>query len=116
VPTESGFLDGPPSRTGPGGLGTRFVLGALATWRLTHLLAHEDGPADLVVRLRSRLGDSQVGALMDCFKCLSIWVAAPISLAVVGRRRGVLLAWLALSGAACLLQDSRASQPGPHRA
>ena len=30
----------------------RLVLAVLATWRLTHLLAREDGPADLLVRLR----------------------------------------------------------------
>ena len=40
----------------------RLVLAVLATWRLTHLLAREDGPADLVVRLRARLGTGwQIG-------------------------------------------------------
>ena len=54
----------------------RFVLAVLATWRVTHLLANEDGPADLIVRLRSRLGDSLAGQMMDCFNCLSLWIAA----------------------------------------
>ena len=36
----------------------RFVLAALATWRVTHLLSSEDGPADLLYRLRTRLGAS----------------------------------------------------------
>lgn len=31
-------------------------LTTLAAWRLTHLLANEDGPADLVLRLRRALG------------------------------------------------------------
>ena len=32
------------------------VLGALAVWRITHLLAAEDGPWDLVLRLRKAAG------------------------------------------------------------
>ncbi len=94
--------------TGPEGVdtgfATRFALGALATWRVTHLIAEEDGPADAVVRLRVRLGTSQLGRLMDCFACTSVWVAAPVALAVARRPREWPLTWLALSGAACLLE------------
>jgi hypothetical protein len=90
---------------------TRFALAALATWRVTHLLADEDGPGDLVVRARARLGTSVAGELMDCFYCLSVWVAAPLTLTVTQRPRTALGTWLALSGAACLLErmtaDSR---------
>jgi hypothetical protein len=85
-------------------LATRFALASLATWRVTHLLAEEDGPADVVVRVRARLGTSFAGELMDCFACMSIWVAAPVSLTVARRARDVPVAWLALSGAACLLE------------
>ena len=94
-------------------VGTRFVLGSLATWRVTHLLAEEDGPADLVVRLRARLGAGPLGELMDCFYCLSVWVAAPASIAVARRRRDLPVIWLALSGAACLLERATAA-PEPH--
>jgi hypothetical protein len=87
-----------------GGLETRFALGALATWRLTHLVAEEDGPGDAVLRLRALLGSGPLGKLMDCFACSSIWVSAPVSLAVTHRRRELPLVWLALSGAACLLE------------
>jgi hypothetical protein len=82
----------------------RFVLAVLATWRVTHLLANEDGPADVIVRLRSRLGDSLAGQMMDCFNCLSLWIAAPAAIFVVRTPLEWLFAWLALSGAACLLQ------------
>jgi uncharacterized protein DUF1360 len=80
------------------------MLGSLATWRLTHLLAEEDGPADLVVKARAALGESLAGELMDCFYCLSVWVAAPLSLGVARRRSELPIAWLGLSGAACLLE------------
>ncbi len=81
----------------------RFVLAVLATWRVTHLLAREDGPADLIARLRARLGDGFWGRLMDCFYCLSLWVAAPAAFALSREPLGLVLAWLGLSGAACLL-------------
>lgn len=86
------------------GFALRFWLGALATWRVTHLVAEEDGPADAIVRLRRRAGESRLGSLMDCFYCLSVWTAAPVAAAVARRPREAPLTWIALSGAACLLE------------
>ena len=81
----------------------RLVLAVLATWRVTHLLASEDGPADIIVRFRALLGRSIFGQLMDCFYCLSIWIAAPAALFVTRRPLDWLMTWLAISAAACLL-------------
>ena len=89
----------------------RFVLAALATWRVTHLLAQEDGPADIVFRLRRRLGESVLGSLMDCFKCLSLWVAAVAAFALTTSPLAWVLSWLALSGAACLLERLGGGEP-----
>lgn len=86
------------------GLTFRFILATLAVWRVTHLLASEDGPADLVFRLRAKLGSGFLGKLMDCFYCLSLWIAAPFALLVTRQVMSYLLVWLALSGAACLLE------------
>jgi len=83
---------------------TKFVVAVLAAWRVTHLLASEDGPANLIVRLRVWLGDRWIGKLMDCFNCLSLWIAAPAALFVSRKPLHWLFAWLAVSGAACLLQ------------
>ena len=82
----------------------RLALAILATWRVTHLLANEDGPGDLVVRLRAALGRSLLGALMDCFNCLSVWIAAPTALFAARGPAGWLIGWLAISGGACLLE------------
>jgi hypothetical protein len=82
----------------------RFVLAVFATWRVTHLLAAEDGPGDVVFHLRRWVGDSPLGGLMDCFNCLSFWVAAPAALFVAAQPTGWVVAWLALSGAACWLE------------
>jgi hypothetical protein len=82
----------------------RFVLAVLATWRVTHLLASEDGPANLIVRIRALLGASWVGSLLDCFYCLSLWIAAPAALFVSRDPVAWLFTWLAISGGACLAE------------
>lgn len=87
------------------GIWFRFALVVLATWRITHLLAKEDGPAYIIARLRARLGDGLLGQLMDCFKCLSMWVAAPMAFFVFRHPLDWLVGWLAISGAACLLEQ-----------
>jgi hypothetical protein len=80
------------------------VLAVLASWRITHLLANEDGPADMIVRLRVRLGNGFVGSLMDCFQCLSLWVAAPPAFLLSRQPLTWVMCWLAISGGACLLE------------
>jgi hypothetical protein len=92
----------------------KIILGTLAVWRLTHLLAAEDGPFRLLARLRRRAGSGFWGGLMDCFYCLSLWVAAPFGLLLGGSWLEKLLLWLALSGAAILVNriaDGVAPEP-----
>jgi Protein of unknown function (DUF1360) len=90
----------------------RFVLAVLATWRVTHLLASEDGPADLIVRFRALLGDGVAGKLMDCFYCLSLWIAAPAALFVTRAALEWVFVWLAVSGGASLLERATTKQVG----
>jgi hypothetical protein len=89
-------------------LWVRFVLAVLATWRVSHLIVAEDGPWDLMVRLRRWAGAGTLGRLMDCFYCTSLWVAAPCALVVAPEVVGGLIAWLAVSGGACLLERATA--------
>ena len=88
------------------GVPIRIALAILATWRVAHLLSSEDGPGDVIFHLRAKLGSSFAGKLMDCFYCLSLWVAAPLALVLTCHWIDWALAWLALSGAACLLERS----------
>lgn len=98
-------------------LGLRLLIAVLATWRVTHLLANEDGPADVIVKLRKLLGKSMAGQLMDCFNCLSLWIAALAALFVAHAPAQWLMSWLAISGGACLLErlgrDPVVIQPQP---
>jgi hypothetical protein len=86
-----------------------WVVGCLATWRLTQLLVRDDGPWDLAFRLRRAGGDGAFGRALDCFACCSLWCAAPVAWWIGRDAVESVLAWLAMSGAACLLD--RVGQP-----
>ena len=79
------------------------ALAILATWRLCHLVAREDGPFDLILRLRLRAGSGMVARLLDCPYCLSLWVAAPIAVWLARDLVHGLLFWQAISAGSCLL-------------
>lgn len=60
------------------------IMGILATWRLTYMLMKEEGPYDMLEKLRDKLGirydlksnaysESSIGRLFLCYYCLSIW-------------------------------------------
>jgi hypothetical protein len=59
---------------------TGIAVGMLAVWRLAHLLAEEDGPWDVIVWVRERLGSGMLGRMMDCFNCVSVWIAIPFAI------------------------------------
>jgi len=80
------------------------IIGLLAAWRITHLLQAEDGPFDLIYRLRKAFGSSVFGKMMDCFNCLSLWVAMPFAYFLADSWPEKILLWLALSGGAILLE------------
>lgn len=62
------------------------VILGLATWRISSLLVNEDGPWDVLARLRDTLGVSYnefsepvgsnvVAELLTCVWCISPWIA-----------------------------------------
>jgi hypothetical protein len=82
----------------------RLVVSTLAVWRITHLLAEEDGPWDVVVTLRERIQSASLRGMLDCFYCLSVWVTIPFAVWTAnGWLEGAIL-WPAISGAAILLE------------
>jgi len=52
----------------------KYVIFVFVVWRLTHLISAEDGPFDLIFKIRRAIGNNFFGQLMDCFYCLSIWI------------------------------------------
>jgi Protein of unknown function (DUF1360) len=88
------------------------VLGVLSVWRITHLFQAEDGPWNLLAKFRRLFGDGTVGSLLDCFYCLSLWIAIPFAWWLGENWKEWVLLWLALSGAAILLE--KATGGGKH--
>jgi len=82
---------------------TGFIICTLAVWRITHLLSQEDGPFDTVIKFRKLFGQGFFGNLLDCFYCLSIWIAVPFAILLCNDWLSGIVIELALSGAACLL-------------
>jgi hypothetical protein len=91
---------------------TWFLLGTLCVWRLTHLLVAEDGPWGIIARLRTQAAGGFWGGLLDCFYCLSLWIALPLALLVGTSALERLLLWPALSGGAILLERVTAESGG----
>jgi hypothetical protein len=87
-------------------MGLRFLVALLATWRVAHLVAFEDGPSGVIARLRGAAGAGSWASIMDCFKCLSLWIAAPLALYVTGLRWESIVTALALSGGAMVVQEA----------
>jgi len=83
---------------------SRLILGILGVWRITHLLHAEDGPWDVIARLRRAAGTGFAGEAMDCFYCLSLWVATPAALITGKTRLEKALLIPALSAGAILLE------------
>jgi hypothetical protein len=83
----------------------RFVVAALAAWRLSFLLAREDGPGRVFVRLRAALARGPLAGGAGCVKCVSVWVALPLAFFVGGTWAELAVTWLALSGVAALVDE-----------
>lgn len=62
------------------------------------MLTEEDGPFDLIFRLREWVGDSKFPVL-SCFYCTSVWIAMPLALLAPAP----LLYWLPISTAAIFI-------------
>lgn len=80
-------------------------ISVLAAWRITHLLQAEDGPFDIIYHIRKKAGAGFWGSLLDCFYCVSIWVALPFAIWLGSAWWEILLYWMAISGAVCLLEQ-----------
>lgn len=52
-----------------------FILAALAVYRVSRMIAMEDGPADVFARLRDKAGQSNwIGRGLNCPMCISFWL------------------------------------------
>lgn len=87
----------------------QLVILVLATWRLSYMLLHDDGPFDVFDRLRRWANQTRFDGLFACIYCMSVWVSAfhlalimlslhPLWLSIAW----LYLHWLAISGGVSL--------------
>lgn len=97
-----------------------FILLAFAVWRVTSMIALEDGPWDIFAKFRKFVGvdydeyrqptifNTTFAKGIVCVWCASMWVAfvgafaSPYSVNVLG----FILSWLALSALAILIDEA----------
>ena len=82
----------------------RVIIAVLATWRVAHLVAHEDGPGDIVARFRRGVTHQGLSRMFDCVYCSSLWIAAPAALWITTVPLDWLLTAIAISGGASLIE------------
>jgi hypothetical protein len=92
---------------------TGLVIGILGVWRVSHLLHAENGPWNVIERLRRLTGAGLWGGLLGCFYCLSLWVAGPFALLLSGEPKQRLLLWPALSAGAILIERLSSREVAP---
>lgn len=81
-----------------------FIVMALAVYRVSALIAIEDGPFDVMASLRGRVNQSSwFGRGVRCVVCVSFWLAIPaawiISPPAVSGAGSAWVTWLGLTGA-----------------
>lgn len=86
-----------------------FLLAALATYRLSRLIADEEGPWSVFSRLRDLTPEqSSWRRGVECIMCVSVWAAVPVALWLVWSGdiswRLAPLVWLALSAVTVLIR------------
>ena len=97
----------------------KFILAVMSVYRLTRLIVKEEGPGDVLCRLRGEVTIRAVHSgkergfwptlhgLVSCEYCTSVWVAALMSVFVMKKSRFAewVLTWLGLAGVFCLIQE-----------
>jgi len=80
------------------------ILAALAVYRISRMVADEEGPFSVFTKLRA-LAPAQtwVARGLECIMCVSFWVAIPVAL-VVDWSPTWWLTWLALSAVTVLIR------------
>lgn len=92
---------------------TELLIAVLAVWRGTHLLWGEDGPFEILLRLRKLVGEGFLGELLDCFYCLSLWIAIPFAWVMGNSWPERLVLCLSFSGGAILLERVTVARTPP---
>jgi hypothetical protein len=82
----------------------KYLILVVVTWRLTHLISAEDGPFEVIIKVRKLFGNTFLGKLMDCFYCLSIWIGLGLACFEENHSIEIIILTLYYSGSSILLE------------
>lgn len=92
----------------------RFVLACFVCFRLAELVTVDDGPGNVLLLMRAKLGaydrgedgqpETSLGRAMICPWCVGIWIAAGLAVILFPVGSMIVLWWLAIAGGQALLQ------------
>ena len=75
----------------------RYLISVLAVLRIAYLLAHEDGPFDIIADWRAKVGQvTWIGRGFHCVLCISFWLSLLAGLIAFGWDGFV--AWFGIAG------------------
>ena len=82
-----------------------FAVMTLAVWRVSFLIAQDEGPFSLIEKVRSRIDPNQsswLGRGLRCVGCVSFWVSLAAALIV----QASTWEWLGMAGGALLIHKA----------
>ena len=92
----------------------RLVIASLVCFRLSELITVDDGPGNVLVWMRAKLGgydlgddgqpETSLGRGIICPYCVSIWIAAGLAVLLFPVGPMIVVYWLAIAGGQALLQ------------
>lgn len=99
---------------------TEFIVASFACYRLATLVAIDNGPSDIFLRLRTKAGCCaaaeqgrgkeqgpciSLAALLNCPYCLGLWFAPVLALLIAGSVQEYILLSLGIAGVQTFLQE-----------
>jgi hypothetical protein len=82
----------------------KYFIMSIIVWRLTHFLVVEDGPLDIIIRLRKALGTNFLNKLVSCFYCSSVWIGFGAAALASAQFKEIIVLSFYYSGLAILLE------------
>ncbi len=81
------------------------ILSVLAVYRLSYLIAKEDGPFDVFSVMRGKIRqENWIGRGLHCVLCISFWLSfLPAFWLYWGRPINVIIGWFGIAGAVMVL-------------
>ncbi len=81
-------------------------LSILAIYRLSYLIAKEDGPFDMFASLRGKIGqEGWFGRGLNCPNCLSFWISIVPAIYISSSFLEFFTIWLGMAGMALIINE-----------